>query len=256
VFYGWVIVACGFVAQMITGVSNQALSVYVVPLQDEFSWSRAHIGLARSLTQAENALLGPVNGWMVDRFGPRFNMTAGVALFGLGLFSLGLVQSLWMFYAANVLMAVGAGMGSLIVISTAINNWFIRRRTLGIAIATTGLAFSGAVVVPLIVLGEVHLGWRGAAFATAAGVWLIGLPAALLMRQAPELYGLLPDGDRPGDQRREGPSDPSAKPCTPAPSGSSASATPSPCSACPRSSSTSSRTWRPAWASTGALPLS
>lgn len=200
-FYGWVIVGVGFVAQMIIGLSNQALGTYVKPFQKEFGWSSAQIGFARSFSQAENALLGPVNGWLVDRFGARFNMTAGVFFFGLGLCLFGFIRSLWIFYAASVLMALGASMGSLAVISAALNNWFRRRRTLAIAIATCGLGLSGAVLIPLIVFGQENFGWRAAAVGTGIGVWFIGIPAALLLRHSPERYGLLPDGDMPGHGR-------------------------------------------------------
>lgn len=194
-FYGWIIVGVGFVSQMIIGLSNQALGTYVIFFQKEFGWSNAHIGFARSLSQVENALLGPVNGWLVDKFGARFNMTAGVFFFGLGLFSLGLMHSIWTFYAASILMALGTSMGSLLVISSAINNWFRRRRTLAIAITTCGLAISGAVLIPLIVFSQNNFGWRSAAIATGIGVWLVGIPAALLLRHSPERYGLFPDGD-------------------------------------------------------------
>lgn len=199
-FYGWIIVGVGFVAQMITGLSNQALGTYVIYFQKEFGWSNTHIGFARSLSQAENALLGPVNGWLVDKFGARFNMTAGVFFFGLGLFSLGSMHSIWMFYAASMLMALGTSMGSLLVISSAINNWFYRRRTVAIAITTCGLAISGAVLIPLIVFSQNNFGWRTAAFATGIGVWLVGIPAALLLRHSPERYGLFPDGDTPSKE--------------------------------------------------------
>jgi MFS family permease len=203
IFYGWVIVGVGFVAQMITGLSNQALGTYINIFHKEFGWSLAHIGLARSLSQAENALLGPVNGWLVDKFGARLNMGVGVFFFGLGLFSMGLMQSLWMFYASNILMALGTSMGSLVVISAAVNNWFRRRRTLAIAITTCGLATSGALLIPLIVFGQNQFGWRIAAIATGIGVWMIGIPSSLLLRQAPEHYGLLPDGDLPGQEEAD-----------------------------------------------------
>ncbi len=95
------------------------------------------------------------------------------------------------------LMAVGSSFSSLLVVSTAINYWFRRKRTLGLGLATTGLGVSGVISLPLIVLAQDSHGWRTAAIISGVAVWVIGLPAALMMRDRPEKYGLLPDGDLP-----------------------------------------------------------
>src|SRR4051812_5089210 len=78
-FYGWVIVAMGFIAQIFTSFSAQGLSTYVGPLQREFGWSASATAAGRSFQQADS-LLGPLNGWLVDRFGPRALMSGGVVL--------------------------------------------------------------------------------------------------------------------------------------------------------------------------------
>jgi sugar phosphate permease len=199
-FYGWVVVGGGFLSQMITGINFQGFSTYLPLLEDEFGWSKTLLSAPRSFGQVETALLGPINGYLVDRLGPRIMIISGVVIFGLGLVLFGLVHSVWSFLAVFALMAVGSSFSSLLVVSTAINNWFRRRRTLGIALATTGLGVSGVIAIPLIVLAQDAFGWRTATMASGVAVWVIGIPAGLMMRDRPENYGLLPDGDLPEDR--------------------------------------------------------
>lgn len=203
-FYGWVIVAGGFICQMITGINSQGYSTYLPLLEREFGWSKTLLSAPRSVSQVETAILGPINGFLTDRLGPRIMIAAGVFLFGLGLVLFGFVHQVWSFLAVFALMAVGSSFSSLLVVSTAINYWFRRKRTLGIGLATTGLGVSGVISLPLIVLAQDSYGWRTAAIISGVAVWAIGLPAALMMRDRPEHYGLLPDGDPPGAAARLG----------------------------------------------------
>src|SRR5690242_6977746 len=70
-FYGWVIVAAGAVEQFFQGIVSQGFTTYLGPLQAEFGWSRAVLASPRSVTQIESAILGPLQGYLVDRLGPR-----------------------------------------------------------------------------------------------------------------------------------------------------------------------------------------
>ena len=151
VFYGWVIVASGFFAQLILGIGSQAFTTYLVPMGREFGWSRAQLAGPRSVIGAETALLGPVQGYLVDRVGPRFVMGLGVFLLGLGMVLFGLVGNLWQYYAANILGGVGSSLCGILVVSTAVNTWFRRKRTMAMAIATVGFSVAGIVAVPIIV---------------------------------------------------------------------------------------------------------
>ena len=72
VFYGWWIVAAGAGIQLLqSALLGQAYGAYVVLLRDEFGWSKTLLSGASALREAESGLTGPVQGWMLDRFGPR-----------------------------------------------------------------------------------------------------------------------------------------------------------------------------------------
>ena len=195
-FYGWVMVGAGFMNQaVIHGFGALGFGTYITPLEAEFGWSKTALAGGRSVMQVEQGLLGPVEGFMIDRLGPRLTMFLGVALFGGGLIALSRIHTLWTFYAAFVLIALGASIGGYLVLSAAMNNWFRRKRTRAMAFATMGFGFGAIAIVPLLVGMQGAFGWRTAAVASGLIAWGIGLPASLLMRRSPEDHGALPDGD-------------------------------------------------------------
>ena len=75
-FYGWVVVAIGFTSQTLnSGLGFQAFGTFLVPLEMEFGWSKTALTSARAFMQIENGLMGPIEGAIIDRFGPRVTMT-------------------------------------------------------------------------------------------------------------------------------------------------------------------------------------
>lgn len=200
-FYGWVVVAAAFSGQVVNhGVAAQGFGTFLVPLEQHFGWSKTALSGARSLMQIENGLVGPVEGAIIDRFGSRLVMALGFLLLGLGLIFLGLIQSLWHYYLVFALIAIGSSLCGFVVTATAINHWFRRQRTFALGVAQTGIGFAGVAVIPLLVFAQDAFGWRAAAIAAGLCVWVAAVPICLLLRDKPEPYGLLPDGDSVASQ--------------------------------------------------------
>jgi sugar phosphate permease len=195
VFYGWWIVGAGFAVQATVGaLLFHPFGLYVVEFEEAFGWNRTRLSIAFSLARVEDGLLGPVQGWMIDRFGPRAVMRVGVLLFATGFVAFSQMNSLTTFYLTFLLMAIGAALAGFLSVTTAIVNWFVRRRTLAVGLALIGIA-GGGFAAPLIAFLLDTVGWRGTALISAAVVLVVGLPAAQLVRHRPEDYGLRPDGD-------------------------------------------------------------
>lgn len=193
-FYGWWIVIGGFGMQTLNGsLLLHSFGAYVVLLQDDFGWSRTSLALAFSLQRAESGLLGPLQGWMLDRFGPRRVMYAGVVIFGVGFMLFSQIDSLPAFYATFLVIAIGSSLASFLSIATAVVNWFDRRRSMALAIMSIGLA-AGGLTQPLVVAALDAFGWRSVAFASGVLVIVIGMPLSSLVRHRPEDYGYRPDG--------------------------------------------------------------
>ena len=193
-FYGWFMVAAGFVAQLMTGaLFHQSYGAYMVLLREEFGWSSTSLSAAYSMARFESGLLGPLEGWLVDHFGPRAIMRIGIAIFGAGLMLLSRVDSLPTFYMAFIVVSLGASLGSFLSLTVAIVNWFQRRRATALSIMSTGFA-TGGLLVPVVVLSLETFGWRTTAFASGIIVLVVGLPLSMLIRHRPEDYGQQVDG--------------------------------------------------------------
>jgi nitrate/nitrite transporter NarK len=117
----------------------------------------------------------------------------GVITVGLGLLLLSQTHSLATLYSAFLLLSLGAGGCTSVVLYTSVANWFKRHigRALGIAACGFG---AGGVMVPLIPWLISIYDWRTTLIILALGMWIIGIPLALVIRDKPEQYGYLPDG--------------------------------------------------------------
>ena len=187
--YAWLIVAAGFTAQMISSLSMQGLATYAAPLRHDFGWTSAQTAIGRSI-QAVDSVLGPLSGWLVDRWGARIMMLSGVTMYLAAFSILGAMQSLGHFYVACMLMGLANSLLGLLIVSQLVNNWFVRKRSSAMGLAVAGFAVSGIVLLPLIVFAQDTFGWRATAFGTGALIFLIGMPIMLLVRSSPEEAGM------------------------------------------------------------------
>ena len=195
VFYGWWLVGvAAFLLTLMSLTVFQGLGTILVALERQFGWSRTALSGAFSLARVEGAILGPVEGLLVDRVGTRKMVFIGYILMGLGFLWLGQVETLWAFYASFMLITLGSGLGGWLAIIAMVNNWFTRQRTFAMASAMSGIHFGG-LLVPLLALGIEAFEFSGAA--TIIGVFLLIVvgPAAKAIRNHPEDMGLQPDGD-------------------------------------------------------------
>ncbi|MBI2528235.1 MAG: MFS transporter [Candidatus Rokubacteria bacterium] len=197
IFYGWWIVAAGFGLEALIGaLVFHAYGAYVVLLREEFGWSKTMLSAAFSMARMESGILGPIQGWLTDRFGPRALIRVGVVVFGLGFILFSQIASPLGFFVTFFLVALGSSLGGYLPISVAIVSWFRRRRALALGISATGMAVGG-ILTQLVALSLARHGWRWTAAGSGVVILLLGLPIAQLVRHRPELYGLHPDGDAP-----------------------------------------------------------
>lgn len=196
VFYGWWIVAAAFVLHALSGgLFFHAFGAYFVYLQAEFGWSRTLISGAFSLSRLESGFLGPIQGWLINRLGSRAVIRIGLVLFSLGFILLSGVDSAAPFYGAFLVIALGSGLCGFLTINIALMNWFNKNRSTAIALSASGSSVAG-LMVPAVAWALSSFGWRATAVGSGILLALVGLPVAKVIRQAPEAYGLRPDGAR------------------------------------------------------------
>ena len=194
VFFGWYIVASAAGLQLLSGLLwMQSYGAYVVLLQEDFGWSKTMVAGAFALARVESGVLGPLQGWLVDRFGPKIILTIGILLFGIGFVSFSSINSLLGFYLSFALIAVGSSLGGFATVMVSIVNWFQQHRSKAVAVSQIGYSLGG-VAVPLLVICLEAIGWRMTAFYSGLVVLLVGLPLAQLVRHRPADYGQVADG--------------------------------------------------------------
>ena len=193
-FYGWWIVGASSGMLWLSALLwMHSYGAYVVLLQADFGWSKTVLGFAFALTRIESGILGPVQGWLVDRFGPRLIMSVGTVIFGIGFMLFSGIDSLLGFYLAFALMALGASLGGFGTLVVSLVNWFTRHRAKALALAQLGMSIGG-LSVPLIIICLEAFGWRATAFYSGVVVLLVGLPLAQVFRHRPQEKGERPDG--------------------------------------------------------------
>ena len=177
------------------GLVTQAFGAYLAVLADEQGWSKTALSGAAALQQMEVALLGPVLGWAIDRFGPRVFVRSGVVVFGTGLCLLSQVQSLPQFYGAFIVIALGSSLCGFFPLNVALIHWFERKRARALSAMSFGLA-AGGIMVPLVAESITSFGWRQTAFASGLFAICVGLPLAFVIRNRPHEHGEVVDGVR------------------------------------------------------------
>ena len=195
VFYGWWLVgAAAFLLGLMSLCVFQGLGIFLDALEEQFDWSRTALTGAFVLARAEGAVIGPLEGILIDRFGSRRMIVIGYLTMGTGFLLFSQIQDLWQFYAVFMLISVGSGLGGYLAIITVINNWFSRHRSFAMASAMSGIHLGG-FLLPILALGIQYHGFRWTTF--GIGIFLLAAtgPTARLIRNRPEDYDLQPDGD-------------------------------------------------------------
>lgn len=195
-FYGWRMVAAGCVMRMLGGGFHlYGFTIFFLPITNELGLTRAATSLVFSLARAEGAIEGPLAGYMIDRYGPRPLMLAGIILSGLGYMLLATVESYTGFlviYLGVISLAFSAGfMHAPMVLA---NTWFIRRRAMAMTLVSSAIGIGGTLIAPILAFAVATWGWRYGAFIAGVGLIVTGVPVALYVKRSPESMGLVPDG--------------------------------------------------------------
>lgn len=194
IFYGWRMVAAGGGIQFLqAGLLHQAFGAYFAVLSEEFGWTKTALSGAAALQPMEAAVLGPVLGWIIDRFGPQGMIRLGIVTFGVGFMFLSQIESLAGFYGAVLVIALGGSLSGFFPINVAIIHWFEKRRARALSVLSLGLALGG-MFVPVVAWAMQNHGWRATAFGSGVLVILVGLPLARIFRRRPEDCGETVDG--------------------------------------------------------------
>ncbi len=196
-FYGWVVVVAAIGIVGVASGTLSSLAVFLKPMQDSMGWTRADIsGVALWMwtTYGIGALLW---GTLSDRWGARRVLLVGGVLLGLGLVAASRIGTLWHLYVVFggvVGLATGAFYTPLTTMTT---RWFTARRGLAVALVSAGTGVGTFVIAPFTRWLITAYDWRVAMLVLGDVVWLVIIPLALLVRNAPVVTGAAADRSVP-----------------------------------------------------------
>ena len=196
IFYGWILVAVGFVLQGIaTGTTQYLIGVFTLPLASEFNASRAAVLLhTQTMLSGAGALMGPVIGILMLRYSLRGMLLVAVAAMAGGFIVIAHATQLWHIavgYAGFLPISV-----STITLGTTslVTNWFSNARGRALGLMTAGTSAFGFALPPLVAFWIGEYGWRTSCL-ILAGLALATLPLIVwTIVDKPEQRGLQPDG--------------------------------------------------------------
>src|SRR5437899_3351925 len=171
----------------IVGIALYGLPFFYDFMVREFGWSRAQVTSGNAISKL---LVGPLfgffAGWLVDRFGPRRLMVAGILMAGAALVGLGAIHTLAGFYFFYLFNALGNFCGGPLPNQVLLSRWFTAARGRAMGFAYLGIGIGGAIVPFLALWLTQEVGWRGALQSLGLLIVLAALPLALVVKESPD----------------------------------------------------------------------
>ena len=196
-FDGWLVVGAVFLLFVTSaGLGFYGLAIYLDAIIDEQGFSNSSVSLATSMFFLIGALVGRLIARPVELGYVRHLVIAGAVLAGGSLMVLGQVEQVWQLYAVYVVFAVGFALAGIIPGTTLVTRWFHVRRSVAVAVASSGLSVGGLTLTQLAswLIRRDGLSsatpWLGATFI------VLTVLSAVFMWPTPESRGQQPDGGR------------------------------------------------------------
>ncbi len=195
-YYGYYIVGGALIAQLIsTGAQNSVAGAFMSPMTRELDWTRAEFTYGLTVSRFVAAGAGIFIGVWVDKYGGRRLMFIGALLLSLTTFLTGYVHDIWEWVLLRgLVLTLGASMVGNLVVNVTVSKWWVEKRGRMIGFSAMGVSLAGVVFPPLSAFLIEEFGWRMAWHLLAILSIALVVPVSMIMRRAPEDYGLFPDG--------------------------------------------------------------
>jgi MFS family permease len=204
-FYGWVIVAVSTLALVVSnGLSIGGIPVFSEWIRNDFIASgvipadkaQTIVSNFGALTFLVAGISAPFAGYFIQKYNIKNLMLIGCAILGSGLLIHSQATDLETVYASRILFGIALGFVGVLINTVLVSNWFRRKRGAALGIVLTGTSIGG-MLIPLIATPLIlKYNWRIALIAVSLLVWLVLIPAIiLLVKTKPSDIGLFSDGD-------------------------------------------------------------
>ncbi|HKW55006.1 MAG TPA: oxalate/formate MFS antiporter, partial [Stellaceae bacterium] len=148
----WVQLICGIICMVMVANLQYGWTYFVDPIDAKFHWGRTDIQIAFTIFVATETWLVPVEGWFVDRFGPRIVVAFGGVMVAFAWWMNSVASSLPVLYLAAALSGIGAGAVYGTCVGNALKWWADRR---GLAAGLTAAGFGAGAALTVVPIREV-----------------------------------------------------------------------------------------------------
>ncbi len=193
--YAWVMAAVTFIILLGASGFRSAPSVLIVPLQNEFGWSRATISIAISINLLLFGFMGPFAAALMERFGIRTVVVGALLIIALGAALTTQMSAPWQLYLLwGVTVGLGTGSMATVLAATVASRWFVKRRGLVVGVLAAASATGQLVFLPLFAWLATNHGWRTVSLTVTIATLSVIPIAVIFLRNWPADVGLLPYG--------------------------------------------------------------
>lgn len=193
--YAWIVAAVTFLVLLIGAGTRSAPSVLIVPLEQEFGWSRATISFAVAVNIFLYGMTGPFAAAIMDRFGIRRTIVGALTLVATGVVATIPMRESWQLVVLwGFVVGAGTGFTALVMASMIATRWFAKQRGLVMGLLTASTATGQLVFLPLFAKLAEAYGWRMVAATLGCVAIAAIVPVFLLLRDRPEDAGVAPYG--------------------------------------------------------------
>jgi len=191
--YGWRVVAVGFALLFLMFGMRFSFGLYIKPMAESFSASRASISGAQSLYMVIYSIFALIAGRFADKYGPKGVLVGGAFFMGVGMLLASVITSVWQYYLAyGILVAIGSG-AIYVPVAGAVSKFFTEKRNFALGITISGSGLGQYFILPFMQQVVESKGWQVAFLYTAFLMLIfgVGIPLILLKgRGLPEDAGI------------------------------------------------------------------
>lgn len=193
-YYGWVVLISCFLIALASVTVRNSFGVFFKSIETAFDINRATTSGIMSLSQLVGCVVCIINGWGIDRYGPRKVLIVTGILTGAGMILTSQVSSVWQLYLSyGLLVALGSGGINTIIVAT-VSRWFTEKRTLALAIVTSSASLGMVLSTPISYL-ILKIGWQNAFGVLALITIALWIPGIILIKNKSKINSGPIDGN-------------------------------------------------------------
>lgn len=188
--YAWVVAAVSFITLLAAAGFRSTPGVLFLPLEEEFGWTRATVGLAVSVNLLLFGFVGPFAAALMIRYGLRKVIAGALITISAGALLTTQIREPWQLVLLwGVVVGLGAGCMATVLAATVANRWFVARRSLVVGVLTAAGATGQLVFLPLLAWLATSFNWRLVSVTTAIAALAVVPLVLIFIRDWPSDVG-------------------------------------------------------------------